>query len=254
MKSPLPLLLSLAAVAAQAGAAPPTVQVSALFRVLKADGVTVIGQAVVAPGGGPLAMINVNRADALVAADGRCAFNVRYDEVANAAISGTTNRIFSNDKLIAQNTAIDLQPGVLRSITTQPYLFAGNNNVKIVVNAAASNPGVGWVRINVAGECQTKAPKPVPAPLPDITPPSSQWKTLFNAWGYSNYAVTQLKGKNFARYGELAELNAALGTVVKALKVDAAAYNRLMAHWNTLANDRAFKAAMAAITRPAGSI
>lgn len=263
MKTPITLLLTLAAAAAQAATTTtpppaPSVQVNALFRVLKADGATVVGQAVVTPGGGALAVVNVNQADAIVAANGRCAFNVRYDEVANAALKGTTNRLYSNDQLIAQNTGIDLQPGVLRSITTQPYLFAGVNNVKVLVNAESPNPGVGWVRVNVAGDCKAAVavpkPTPAPAPAPAIVPPGAAWNALTNAWGYSNYATTQLKGKGFARYAELVDLNGALTQAVNARRIDAAAYDKLMARWNALANDPAFKAAMAAIVPAGGRI
>lgn len=260
MKTSLTFLLSLVAVAAAHAADPPAapVQVNALFRVLKTNGTTVVGQAVVTPGGGALASITVSESDALVAANGRCAFNVKYDEVASANATGTVNRLYSNDTLIAQNSAIDLQAGVLKTIWTQPYLYAGLNNVKVVVNATAANPGIGWVRINVVGKCggTTVAPPPVvtpPAPPPPpaapapITPTSAEWNPLYNAWGYSNYGVTQLKTKGYARYADLVRINADLTAVVNAKRVERAAYNELMARWNVIANDPAFKTAMAAV-------
>jgi hypothetical protein len=248
-----------------AQAATLTPQVNGLFKVLKADGSTVVGQAVITPGGGPLAVINVRQADALVAANGRCAFNVKYDEVSNVAAQGTVNRLYSNDTLIAQNSAIDLQPGVLRTIWTQPYLYAGVNNVKVVVNANAATPSIGWVRIVVDGTCNGAAapkppaaqPKPVtppPPPVVYVTAPGAQWNALYNAWGYSNYATTQLKTRNFARYAEVVSVNAALTEAVKAGKVELAAYQVLMARWNALANDAAFKAAMAGIVVTPGRI
>ncbi len=274
MKTSLFTLLTLAAAAAQAVSPAPeprsTASVNALFRVLKADGATVIGVAVVTPGGGALATINVSQTDAIAASNGRCAFNVRYDEVSGVAAKGTINRLYSNDTLVAQNTGIDLQPGVLRSITTQPYLFAGANNLKVVVNAESTGPGVGWVRINVAGDCKTQAaphtpdPKVIapvtstPAPLPKsaatITPTSAPWNALYNARGYSNYATTQLKGKGFARYADLLNLNAALTAAVNARELKASDYEALMARWNALANDAAFKAAMAKILPANGRI
>jgi hypothetical protein len=248
--------LALVQTAAAATPATPTVQVNALFRVLKADGATVVGQAVVTSGGGPLATLDVSASDALVAANGRCAFNVRYDEVANVPVKGTVNRLYSNDTLIAQNSGIDLQAGVLRSITTQPYLFAGVNNVRVLVNADAASPGLGWVRINVVGDCKAAAPKPPPAPAakPPVTPTSALWNALFNAWGASNEATTRLKGKGYAKYNDLVGVNAALALVVKTKSVDAAAYETLMARWNALASDPAFKAAMAAVVPPARRI
>ena len=264
MKSSL-ILLALFSATAATHAADTGAQVNALFRVLKPDGTTVLGQAAISPGGGAMATINVKASDALVAANGKCAFNVKYDEVSSKALTGTTNRLYSNDTLIAQNTAIDLQAGVMRTIWTQPYFSAGQNNVKVVINATAANPSVGWVRVNVDGTCKAEAPKPVPAPAPApapaprpapepvkmIVPGSSDWNTLNTAWGYSNYATTQLKGKGYARYNDLAKLNADLTAVVNAKKVSQADYTSLMARWNALANSADFRAAMAKVT-PSG--
>ncbi len=249
--STLTLLLTGLAAATQAPAAEPVAQPNALFRVFKADGSTLVGQAVIAAGGG-MATIHVRQADALVAANGRCAFNVKYDEVSPAALHGTTNRLYSNDTLVAQNTGIDLTPGVLRTIWTQPYLFAGANNVKVVLNADGAKPTVGWVRINVDGACQATPPAPKPAPAPPpVLPGSGDWAQLYNAWGYSNYATTQLKGKGYARYADLVTVNAALKAAVDAKKAERAAYDALMARWNAIANDPVFKALMAAVVPPA---
>jgi hypothetical protein len=256
MKSPHSVVISLALATAAAQATEPpkptvTPQVNALFRVLKADGVTVIGQAVISAAGRPATTtINVRQVDALRAANGRCAFNVKYDEVSSVALTGTVNRLYSNDTLVAQNTAIDLQAGVLRSVMTQPYLMAGTNNVKVMLNADSKTPSVGWVRINVDGTC--KAAAVTPPATPPITPTSSQWNALYNAWGYSNYGVTQLKGKGYAHYDDLVSVNAALATAVSAKRIEADAYNELMGRWNTIANDPEFKALMAAIVPVSG--
>jgi hypothetical protein len=242
-------MLALLAAAAHATDAPAP-QVNALFRVLKADGVTVLGQAVIAASGSPATTtINVRQADALVAANGRCAFNVKYDEVSSVSAKATVNRLYSNDTLVAQNTGIDLQAGVLRSIMTQPYLMAGVNNVKVVLNADGASPSTRWVRINVDGTCKaaTATPPAKPPAAPAITPPSAQWNALYNAWGYSNYGVTQLKGKGYARYGDLVRVNADLTAAANAKRIEAAAYNDVMARWNAIAADPAFKALMAAI-------
>ena len=253
----LVFLLTLLATAAQATDEPKppvTPQLNALFRVLKADGQTVIGQALIAAGGSSaMTTIYVRQADALAAANGHCAFNVRYDEVSSVALKGTVNRLYDNDTLVAQNTAIDLAAGVLRSVTTQPYLVPGVNNVRVVINAESKTPSVGWVRINVDGTCkapETKPPvvtPPPPPPAPAITPGTAQWNALYNAWGYSNYGTTQLKGKGYAHYDDLAHVNADLTAVVNAKRVEAAAYNALMARWNAIANDPVFRAMMAAI-------
>jgi hypothetical protein len=250
-------LLSLAALATASAQAASPAQPNAMFRVLKADGSTVIGQALITPQGSTaMQTINVKQGDALVSANGRCAFNVKYDEVAGTAAAGTTNRLYSNDTLIAQNTGITLQAGVLRTIWTQPYLYAGANNVKVVLDADSAHPVTEWVRVNVDGTCGA-ASKPVvapPAPVPvrTISPGSGDWNALYAAWGYSNYAVTQLKGKGYAGYEALAKVNADLGAGVAAGKVGADAFSALMARWNAIANDAAFKAAMAALAKPAG--
>ena len=248
MKTSLTLLAGLAA-ATFVHAATTSPQPNALFRVVKADGSTVIGQAVIT-NGGAVGTINVKQADALVAANGRCAFNVKYDEVAAVALKGTTNRLYSNDTLVAQNTGIDLQPAVLRTIWTQPYLYAGLNNVKVVLNADSASPTVGWVRVNVDGTCNaaavTPAPKPAPVP-PPVVPGGAAWNTLYNAWGYSNFATTQLRGKGYARYSDLVSVNADLKAAVDAKTIAQAAYDALMARWNAIANDPAFKSLMAAV-------
>jgi hypothetical protein len=240
------LLLSLAAACGAAWSAEPSSSVNGLFRVVKPDGSTVIGQAVIAAAGTVMGKINVSDADALVKSNGRCAFNVKYDEVSSVALSNTTNRIYSNDALVAQNTAIDLQAKVVKTIMTQPYLSAGQNNVRVVLNADGAKPTTGWVQVNVSGTC-----KPVVTP-PAVVPGSAGWNTLYNAWGYSNYATTQLNGKGYASYADLVKVNADLTTVVNAKKVEQAAYDALMARWNKIANDAAFKALMAKVVPGTG--
>lgn len=261
-------------------------QVTGLFRIVTPDGNTVIQQAPIGTGSSVINVINVATTDAFLTSNGKCAFNVKYDEVSGVAATATTNRLFSNDTLIAQNTKIDLSANVLKTIWTQPYLVPGQNNVRIVVNADSATPSVGWVRVNVSGTCgapattttttpptatppkteppkteppKTEPPKtepprttpPVtpPAPVvPKFTPGSAEWNNLFNAFGYSNYGVTQLKGKNFARYSELVKLNADITTVINAKVVDQPTYNALMSRWNSFVMDPAFQAAMKAIT------
>lgn len=254
-------------------------QVTGLFRIVKPDGGTVIQQTPIGMGTSVINVINVDTKDAFLTSGGKCAFNVKYDEVSGLAATNTTNRLFSNDKLIAQNTKIDLVANVLKSIWTQPYLTPGQNNVKIMVNADSAVPSVGWVRVNVAGTCgaapvtttppKTEPPKttppvttppkaeppktspPAPAPVPKFTAGSAEWNNLYNAFGYSNYGVTQLKGKPFARYSELVKLNADITVVVNLKVVDQPTYNALMSRWNSFVMDPAFQTAMKAIV-PAG--
>ncbi|MDR7270475.1 hypothetical protein J2X20_003133 [Pelomonas saccharophila] len=253
-------------------AADPTAQLTGLVRIVKSDGQTVIAQAapmlVTANGTAMSAMpqITVSEKDAFISSLGRCAFNFKYDEVSATAIATSTNRIYSNDTLIAQNTQIALTPKVVKTIWTQPYLFAGANNVKVVVNVDGV-PSTGWVRINVTGTCgkpttapapapvaapPAPAPSPAPAPVTYIQPGSGDWNNLNNAWGYSNYAVTQLKGKGYAKYDALVKLNASLTAAINAKKISTGEYASLMAAWNALLADPAFKAAMAAIVPTPG--
>jgi hypothetical protein len=234
-------------------------QVTGLFQVLKVDGATVIQQAVVSPGSMAIGEINVATADALVASQGKCAFNVRYNELSQIAATGTTNRLYDNDTLVAQNTKIDLAANQLVTIRTQPYLVAGRNNVKLVINAESATPSIGWVRVNVSGTCGAEAAPPVttkpPVVKPPLTPPvvvrygpgSAEWNNLYNAWGYSNYATTQLRAKGYARYADLVTLNANLTTVVNAKAVEKPSYESLMARWNSFTSDAEFKAAMATV-------
>ena len=253
-------LLNLSSVqAADALAAPGTqaVPIAGMFRVLKADGNTVLSQAIVAPG--VMQQLGVKASDAIVAANGRCAFNVKIDEVSPVALASTSTRIYSNDTLVANVTKLDLAARTLKSFVTQPYLFAGHNNLKLVFNADSATPSIGWVQVQVDGSCAAapapsstasaatpKLPAPVPAPAP-VRPGSAEWNALFTAYGYSNYAVTGLKGKGYKRYDELASVNAALTAAVKAGTIERAACATLMARWNAITNDADFKAAMAKV-------
>jgi hypothetical protein len=240
------------------------------FRIVKPDGATLIAQGVMGANVATGAPINVSDKDAFLVSGGKCAFNVKYDEVSSTAALGTTNRLYSNDKLIAQNTKIDLAPNVLKTIWTQPYLTPGVNNVRVVVNADAPLPSTKWVRVNVSGTCgavAAPAPAPVtpppvvappvvkPAPPAPVTPPpvvrfapgSAEWNNLNNMWGYSNYAVTQLKTANYARYAELVKLNAAVTAVINAKTVDQGSYNSLITSWNTFVTEPKFASLMAAV-------
>ena len=257
MKFQAPAFAVLALFAQASFAADPTAQLAGLVRLVKSDGQTVLAQAapmLVAANGtasGAMPQITVSEKDAFIAGLGRCAFNFKYDEVSNTAVATSTNRIYSNDTLIAQNTQIALAPKVVKTIWTQPYLFAGANNVKVVVNVDGV-PSTGWVRINVSGSCGKPTTAPAPAPVTYIQPGSGDWNNLNNAWGYSNYAVTQLKGKGYAKYDDIVRLNAALTTAINAKKISTGDYASLMATWNALLADPAFKAAMAAIVPGTG--
>ncbi len=256
------LVLFQASFTLAADATPPSStsapSISGMFRVLKTDGSTVLSQAILTAG--VMQQIGVKASDALVAANGRCAFNVKLDEIASATLPGTTTRLYSNDMLVANVTKLDLTAKTLKSYVTQPYLYAGRNNVKVVFNADSAAPAVAWVQVLVDGTCTAAAPA-APAPTtaaskPEVKPPvvvvppvkagTADWNLLFNAYGHSN-AVTGLKGKGYKRYDELASVNAALAAAVKAGTIERAAYTTLMARWNAIANDADFKALMAKV-------
>lgn len=237
-------------------------------RFYKPDGATLLQQAVPSASSSSMPVLNLSEADALVKSNGKCAFNFKYDELSPVAVSGTTNRIYSNDALIAQNTQIDLAAGVVKTIWTQPYLVAGVNNVKVMLNATGAVPAVGWVKVNVSGTCggtaattpptTTKTPPPTTTP---VTPPaapvvfkpgSPEWNVLNNAWGYSNYAVTQLNGKGYSRYSQLVTLNGSIKTFIQAQAISQANYNSTISAWNGFVNDPEFKAAMLKVTPASG--
>lgn len=246
-----------------AGVAGP--QAGEAFRIVKPDGVSVIAHGTMGSNVLTGTAINVSDKDAFLVAGGKCAFNVKYDEVSATAAANTTNRLFSNDKLIAQNTKIELAANVLKTIWTQPYLTPGVNNVKVVVNAESAPPSTKWVRVNVAGTCgapaapapavkpaEPVAAKPAPAPVAPpapvrFGPGSGEWNNLTTMWGYSNYAVTQLKTANYPRYAELSRLNVALTAAINAKTVDQGSYNSLVTGWNTFVTEAQFKALMAAV-------
>jgi len=263
------------AVTGVAAAVPTGPQAAEAFRIVKADGSTLIAQGTMGSSVVSGAPINVSDKDAFMTSGGKCAFNVKYDEISRTAAVGTTNRLYSNDQLVAQNTKIELAAGVLKTIWTQPYLSAGVNNVRVVVNAESAAPSTKWIRINVAGTCGAMAdtkpgtpatppvvtpppakpvpPAPVPPPVAVVyAPGSSQWNNLHTMWGYSNYAVTQLKTANYARYADLVRLNAALTAVMNAQKVEQGAYNSLTTSWNTFVTDPKFAALMAAVVPGTG--
>jgi len=232
--------------------APTGPQAGDSFRIVKPDGASVIQQGPLTTNIAAITVLNVSDKDAFLVSGGKCAFNVKYDEISAIAALGTTNRIYSNDNLIAQNTKIDLVPGVLKTIWTQPYLTPGLNSIRLVVNADGATPSTKWIRVNVAGTCGATPPSTVKPPV--TTPPvvsfapgSAEWNNLNTVFGYSNYAVTQLKTKRYARYDELVKLNAAISAAISAKTVTQGAYNSLMTGWNTFVTDPAFKALMTAV-------
>lgn len=242
----LPLLL--AASAAMATEPLPGTEINALLRVMKKDGSTLIAQAPVSRALSATPVIRLSAADALVAANGRCAFNVKLDEVSGHALSGSVDRLYSNDTLVAQAGGLQVAAGTVTTVWTQPYLFAGTNHLRVVLDANGAAPVTGWLQVEVAGDCRA-APAVV-----WIQPGSGDWNALANAWGYSNYGSKQLKGKGYAFYGELVSINAALGAAVSAGRIEQAAWRSLGERWRTLLAKPEFQAAMKAIVPGTGGI
>lgn len=198
-------------------------------------------------------------------------------------MTGTTNRLFINDVPVAVNSAIDLVPGVVKTIWTQPYLSVGTNTLRIVLNADGKTPTTGWLRIMVVAQTATPvppaappappvptpttAPNPAPKPPTPPTPPpapttaptpapqpssptgpfklgSLEWTLLTLDLKYTTDGVTLLKGKNYSRYNELVKLNADLTAALKTASVNLVTYQTLSQAWESFATDSAFKAAM----------
>jgi len=236
------------------------------LRIVTPDGNTVLAQAPLSLGTSALSTLTIDAKQAFLFANGRCAFNVKYDERSDIAKFGTTNQIYDNDVLVAQNSSIDLAAGITRTVWTQPYLQPGTNNLRLVIDSAGAAPVRAWVRVQVNGTCAAAAPAPTPEPPHAASGPASsptggdthttvtygpgtaQWQALYNAWGYSNYGRKQLDGKGYAKYAALVALNNDLTTVVKAGKVTADAWNSLMARWKAISTDPAFIALMKSIT------
>lgn len=250
-------------------------QAGTLFRVVKPDGSTVIQQGNMAGIGNTVNTINVSENDAFLMSGGKCAFNVKYDDVSATAVASSTNRLYSNDNPIAVNSNIALTAGVVKSIWTQPYLVGGLNNVRVVVNADGVAPSTKLIRVYVAGACGAKpatgttttpvttttpppatgsgakAPTPPAPPAPPVvnfTPGSAEWANLTTVYGYTTYAVAQLKGRNYARYTELSSLSAGISASISAKTISQSLYNGLMTSWNTFVTDPAFKTAMSGAT------
>jgi hypothetical protein len=242
------LLLALAAACPAAFAAPSTAGALPVgsLRLVLPDGATVIASAALSTGTA-LQTMSVDARKAFLMSNGRCAFNVKYDERSETALFATTNQIYDNDVLVAQNSKIDLAPGVVRTVWTQLYLAPGANNLRLVINTGATTPAKAWVRVQVNGACAA-TPEPPPTIYGSGTP---QFRALYGAWGYSNYGVKQLQGKGYAKYDALVALNADLGVAVKAGQVEAKAWAALMARWNAIANDPDFQAAIKAV-KPTG--
>jgi hypothetical protein len=219
-------------------------QLTGNIKIVRLDGMTVIQQGKFGSNVAVADTLTVAASDAFVTGNGRCAFNLRYEETSVAALSNSTNRIFSNDTLIAQNTAISLLPKTAKAVVTQPYLFAGLNNVKFVLDAEGK-PSTFWVRINVTGNCGGAAPTPV---VVSFKPGSPEWNRLFVAFGYSNYAVTQLKTKGYVRYADLVKLNADIAAAYQSGSITANTLASLMSRWEAFTNEAAFKAAMTTVT------
>lgn len=229
------------------GAAPtPPAHVAAILRLVKPDGVNVMGQTLIATEGTAMRAITLSNVDAFAMVNGRCAFKAKFDEISTTRLTNVTNRIYSNGTLVAQRSQINLAPGAQHTIWSIVSLFPGANNVKVVLNADSPDIVVGWLRVNVTGG-MCGAPPPPPLPFATIYPGSQAWNQLLTAMADSRAAYTQL-AVQFppTRYGEAAAaLNAEMTRVVNTeQRIEKAAFDSLMARWSALTNDPGFKEGM----------
>lgn len=112
--------------------------------------------------------IVVHAADAVLASNGMCAFNVIYDLAnAGAAPAGTpfVNQILDGSTVVSQQSGLTLDKGASRLVYTQAYLAPGSHVLRLLVdakqNVAESNESNNETRVTVLVDASCKA-----APLP----------------------------------------------------------------------------------------
>lgn len=114
--------------------------------------------------------------DALVRANGRCAFNVNYDMQNNgdSATAAFKNVLQWRDAVVAINSGLVLAAGQSRQISTQPYLAPGTSILSLRLDAdnalAESNELNNTVAMTVTlnGTCQAGG-LPLPSTPPVLT-------------------------------------------------------------------------------------
>ncbi|MET3130873.1 hypothetical protein AAKU55_001131 [Oxalobacteraceae bacterium GrIS 1.11] len=100
---------------------------------LSQKGIAIGGKSL--PWGGSIVL---HAADAILASNGQCAFNVVYD-LANigAAATGATfvNQILNGSLVVSQQSGLTLAKGATTLVHTQAYLTPGSNTLRLLVDA-----------------------------------------------------------------------------------------------------------------------
>jgi hypothetical protein len=81
--------------------------------------------------------VTLHAADAILASNGKCAFNIMYD-LANAGAApagGFANQLLAGTSIVSQQTIASLAKGKSMLVMTQAYLVPGVNNVRLLVDA-----------------------------------------------------------------------------------------------------------------------
>lgn len=120
--------------------------------------------------------IMLTEADSFLQSNGKCAFNVSYDEVNIGPVATApafANRLRSGATLVSQQTGQHLNAGESKTINTQAYLAPGDQVVSLMLDdgnaVAESNEGNNLFRVKVSlkGRC---AGLPLTQGQPDLVP------------------------------------------------------------------------------------
>ena len=129
------------------------------------------------PWGGSIVL---DESDAFIKSNGKCAFNVNYDMQNNGDITTAPfkNYLTAKDAVVAINSALVLNAGQSKQVSTQPYLPTGTFGFALKLDAenalAESNEtnNIVGVKVTLNGSCGaapvTPPPPPPPKPKADL--------------------------------------------------------------------------------------
>ncbi|MES2299647.1 MAG: CARDB domain-containing protein [Pseudomonadota bacterium] len=124
------------------------------------------------PWGGSVVL---SESEAFIRSNGKCAFNVTYDmqNNGNAATAQFKNYLLAKDATVAINSALALNAGQSKLVSTQPYLVPGTYGFSLKLDAEnnlsesnETNNQVG-IKVTLNGTCATPVPPP-PPPKADL--------------------------------------------------------------------------------------
>ena len=170
----LPLMMFVAAFGCTLLAAPA---MAVNVDVTSTKGVT-IGGAIGGAGGkfvpwGGSVVLSEN--DAFLRANGRCAFNVTYDMQNNgdSTTAAFKNQLLAKDAVVAINSALTLNAGQSKLVSTQPYLLPGSYGFALRLDAenalseSNENNNIVGIKVTLNGTCASVTPPP-PPPKADL--------------------------------------------------------------------------------------